>query len=70
MRDARFCAALVRALNLDQLQRFAARAFDHHRASVAERVRLLEERDALAAELGDPAIEIGDAKLKFLLRRT
>src|ERR1035437_3542995 len=49
--------------NLDQLQRFAARAFDHHGASVAELIGgLLEECDAFASELGDPGVEIGDAK--------
>ena len=47
--------------HLDQLQGFAARAFDHHGARVAERVGLFEEFDALAAQLLDPRVEILDA---------
>ena len=49
-------------LDLDQLDRFPARALDHHGARVAELVGLLQERDALAAQLGDPGVEIGDAE--------
>src|SRR5712692_3657861 len=48
--------------DLDQLQRFAARALDHHRARVAELVGLFEEADALASQLGDPGVEVGDAE--------
>src|SRR5256886_512950 len=52
----------VEILDLDQLERFAARALDHHCARVAELVGLFEEGDALAAQLGDPGVEIGDAE--------
>ena len=55
-------------LDLDQLDRFAARAFDHHRARVAERVGLFEERDAFAAQLGDPGVEIGDAERDVIVQ--
>ena len=48
--------------DLDQLERFVTRAFDHHCARVAELVGLGEEGDALAAQLGDPGVEIGDAE--------
>ena len=49
-------------LQLDQLQRFTARAFDHYRACVAERVRPLQKRDVLTLQLGDPRIEIGNGE--------
>ena len=55
-------------LDLDQLDRFAARAFDHHGARVAELVGLFEERDAFAPQLGDPGVEIGDAQSDVVVR--
>jgi N-acetyltransferase len=51
----------VERLDLDQLQCFVARALDHYGTRVAERVGLFEESDALAAQLGGPGVEIGDA---------
>src|SRR6202011_4019896 len=51
-----------RLFDLDQLDRLAARTFDHGGTRVAEPVRALQESDALAAQLGDPGIEIGDAE--------
>jgi hypothetical protein len=56
----------VELRDLHQLQRFAARALDHHGARVAERVRLFEEPDALSAQLGDPGVEIGDAEREVI----
>jgi len=56
----------VELRDLHQLQRFAARAFDHHGARDAERVRLFEEPDALAAQLGDSGVEIGDAEREVI----
>src|SRR5581483_9749637 len=47
---------------LDQLDPLAARPLDHRRAGVAEPVRPVEDGDALAAQLGDPGVEIADAE--------
>ena len=47
--------------DLDQLDGFAARPFDHHRAVVTEPVGRLEDGHAFAAELGHPGVEVGDA---------
>src|SRR5215467_7690421 len=52
----------ARLLDFDQLQRFAARALDHHRARISELVGLFEKCHALASQLGDPGVEIGDAE--------
>src|SRR5256885_11241 len=49
-------------LDLDQLQRLAARALDHHRPCAAELVGLLEKLHALAAQLRHPRVEIGHAE--------
>ena len=54
--------------HLDQLERLAARALDHHGARVAEPIRLLEEHHALAAQLGHPRVEIGDAQRDVVLQ--
>src|SRR5438046_5029083 len=48
--------------DLDQLDGFAARTFDHRGAHLTELVGLGEEGDALVAQLGDPGVEIGDAE--------
>src|SRR5262245_25827871 len=47
-------------LDLDELDRFAARSFDHDRAGVAERVGRRKERNPFRPQLGDPGIEVGD----------
>src|ERR1700692_2669001 len=52
---------------LDQLDRLAARAFDHHRAGGPELVGAFEEGDAFAPELLDPGIEIADAQSDMVL---
>src|SRR5262245_49586444 len=57
----RAIAALARS-DLDQLEGLAARPLDHHRARVSELVGLLEEAHALAFELRDPGIEVGDSE--------
>src|ERR1700746_2527149 len=44
--------------DLNQLDRFVARAFEHHRTRLTNCVRLLEKRDILGAQLGDPGVEI------------
>src|SRR6185369_17931632 len=48
--------------DLDQLQRLAARSLDHHRARVAEAIGPVEKSHALAAQLGDPGVEVRDAQ--------
>src|SRR5205085_9948215 len=45
-----------------------ARALDHHRARVAKLVGPLEEPDALAPQLGDPRIEVGDAERDVIVQ--
>src|SRR5215467_11066536 len=61
-------AALKRSLerpasaDLDQLDGLAARPFDHDGTRLAESVLLLEESDALAAQLGGPGVQIGHAQ--------
>src|SRR4051794_17904178 len=47
---------------LDQLDRFEARALDHRGARLAELIGLGNERDALVVQLGDPGVEIGHAE--------
>src|SRR6185295_6069475 len=51
-----------RLLDFDELDGFAAWTFDHHRARVAEAIRLLKEFHALASEFRDPSIEVADAE--------
>src|SRR5262249_47950554 len=46
--------------HFNQLNCLTARALDHHGAGVAQPIRLLQDRDALAPELGDPGIEVAD----------
>jgi len=58
----------LRSVHFDELKRFAARAFDHHGAGVAERVGFFEEFDALAAQFVDPRVEIGDAEGDVILQ--
>ena len=58
----------VRSFHFDQLQRFAAGALDQDGAGVAERVSLFEESHALAAELLDPCVEVGDAQRNVILQ--
>src|SRR4051794_39456525 len=48
--------------DLNEFQRLAARAFDHHGARVTQFVGLLEERHALAPQLVDPGIEVTDTE--------
>src|SRR6202041_2093333 len=66
-----FCLARViarlAASNLHQLQRFLARAFDHHGSCVSELVGAVEEFDAFALELVDPGVEVADAEPDMVL---
>jgi hypothetical protein len=57
----------LRSPDLDQLDGFAAGAFDHQRARVAKLVGLFEKGDALTPELVGPGIEIGDAQRDMVL---
>src|SRR5262249_17889855 len=54
--------------DLYQLQGFAARAFDHHSAGVAENVGPFEQGHVFAAQFIDPVIEIGDAEPDVILQ--
>src|SRR5205809_1841215 len=60
-------SAAAELFYLDELDRLAARAFDHDRAGVAEPVGLLEKGDAFVAQLADPGVEIADAEPDMVL---
>src|SRR5258705_112971 len=49
-------------VDLDQLDRLAARPLDHHRPCVTEAVGLLQEPDAPRAEPRGPGVEIAHAE--------
>src|SRR3979409_2018729 len=59
------CAPL---LDLDQLDRLPAGAFDHHGAGVAEPIGLLQDFNPFCAQLGAPGIEIGDAERDMVVQ--
>jgi len=56
--------------HLDQLDRLAARAFDHHRAGVAEAVGPIEESDSFALQLGDPDLQARRANVEAKLAQS
>src|SRR5712692_11294931 len=54
--------------DLDEFECFATWTFDHHGARVAKLVGLLQEPDPLAAQLGDPGVEVGDAEANVIVQ--
>src|SRR5438046_9622340 len=59
--------ARSRLFDFDELDGFAARPFDHDGAGLSEPIRLFEKRDAFAAQLADPGIEISDTQPDMVL---
>src|SRR5688572_9171754 len=55
------------SLNLNQLDRLTARAFDHYGAGFAEWVGRLQDHHTFAAQFHEPCVEIADAQRNVIV---